>query len=342
MPHSTFSIPEPCYNIVRPMMKQGTQKTTPSRKQTAPVAQKPNLGMLREFLEYLEIERGRSLKTLANYDHYLRRFAEISGINDPKNITEESVRRYRMELNRLGGGGSLPAGRQGLARCTQNYHLIALRAFLKFCRKRDVKTLAPEKIELARTVERDIAVPHPDELGRILSAPKGGDIRALRDRAMLETLFSTGLRVSELANLNRDSIDLGRGEFSIRGKGGKIRVVFLSDNAKDALKAYIGKREDIEEALFVGGRKKATERLTPRQMQRLVKHYAIAAGVSGHVTPHSLRHFFATDLLLNGADLRSVQSLLGHSSITTTQVYTHLTDRQLKDIHTKFHGKQRK
>jgi len=308
---------------------------SPSSQQPVKAQRTASLKMLREFLEYLEIERGRSLKTLANYDHYLRRFAEISGITDPKNITEDAVRRYRMELNRLGGG-------VGLSRRTQNYHLIALRAFLKFCRKRDVVTLAPEKIELAKTQERDIAVPHPEELERILSAPKGDELRGLRDRAILETLFSTGLRVSELANLNRDSIDLSRGEFSVRGKGGKIRVVFLSDGAKSAIKKYLDKRTDIEESLFVGGRKKATERLTPRQMQRLVKFYAIAAGVSGHVTPHSLRHFFATDLLLNGADLRSVQSLLGHSSITTTQVYTHLTDRQLKEVHTQFHGKQRK
>lgn len=307
----------------------------PSQNKPAQATRQATLKMLREFLEYLEIERGRSLKTLANYDHYLRRYAEISGITDPKNITEESVRKYRMELNRLGGGA-------GLSRRTQNYHLIALRAFLKFCRKRDVKTLAPEKIELAKTTEREISVPHPEELERILQSPKGDDARALRDRAMLETLFSTGLRVSELASLDRDSIDLSRGEFSVRGKGGKIRVVFLSEGATASIKQYLTKRDDIEPALFVGGRKKVTERLSPRQIQRLVKHYAIAAGVSGHVTPHSLRHFFATDLLLNGADLRSVQSLLGHSSITTTQVYTHLTDRQLKDIHTKFHGKQRK
>ena len=287
----------------------------------------------REFLEDLEIERGRSPKTVENYGHYLRRFFEQEKIKDPQDITEAGVREFRLWLNRVSGG---------LSARTRNYHLIALRMFLKYLAKRSIESLAAEKIELAKTPQRDIDIPRHEDLERLLAAPDARTLRGLRDRAILELLFSTGLRVSELVALNRESIDPSRDEFSVRGKGSKIRLVFLSKAAKDALKTYFAKRGDIEEALFVSTQAKRQTRLTARQVERLVHKYAIAAGISGKVTPHTLRHLFATDLLMNGADIRSVQAMLGHSSITTTQIYTHMTDRQLREVHKAFHGKRRK
>ena len=291
---------------------------------------------LKEFLEYLEIERGRSKKTIANYNHYIKRFLGFSGAGNPADITENKVRDYRLWLNRITDkhGGQLSSK-------TQNYHLIALRSFLKYLGKRDLKTLLPEKIELAKLPQREIDFPLPEELERLLSSPTGNSLQALRDRAMLEMFFSTGLRVSELASLNRESVNLKRDEFSIRGKGEKLRLVFLSDTAKEALKEYLASRGDIIEALFAGTQK-APVRLTPRQIQRLIRKYAVKAGVSKKITPHSLRHAFATDLLINGADLRSVQALLGHASITTTQIYTHITDKQLREVHKAFHATHRK
>lgn len=289
---------------------------------------------LREFLEYLEIERGRSPRTITNYEHYLGRFFKYAGVSSLTDITEDKVRKFRIWMNRdAKGNGS------GMSVKTQNYHLIALRAFLKYAARRDQKTLAAEKIELARVPMRDIDLPTVDDLVRLLEAPEGTDERSLRDKAILELLFSTGLRVSELAALNRETIDFKRGEFSIRGKGGKIRVVFLSGEAAEAVRAYLDKRGDIEDALFVSTAKNPS-RLSTRQIQRLIQRYAIKAGIVKRVTPHTLRHLFATDLLINGADLRSVQALLGHSSITTTQVYTHLTDKQLREVHKSFHGKR--
>jgi len=292
----------------------------------------------REFLEDLELERGRSPKTIENYSHYLRRFFLHAKVSNPKQISDDIVRSYRLALNRT-----------GLSARTRNYHLIALRMFLKYLAKRDIVSLAPERVELAKLGDRDIDIPHEGDLDRLLGAPKTDALQGLRDRAILELLFSTGLRVSELCALNRDSLDLGRDEFSVRGKGSKIRIVFLSKDAKDAIRAYLAKRGDISEALFVGtqnlpaGRQgKMPSRLTSRQIERLVKRYAVAAGIPGKVTPHTLRHLFATDLLLNGADIRSVQAMLGHSSITTTQIYTHMTDRQLREVHKNFHGKRRK
>lgn len=296
----------------------------------------PTLEYLNDFLEYLEVERGRAKKTIENYRHYLLRFVELSGVTSPARITDDAVRSYRLQLNR-----TTDAHGESLSRSTQTYHLIALRAFLKYLAKRDIKTLAAEKIELPKLPTRDFDLPTIEDLERLLAAPEGASVRALRDRAILELLFSTGLRISELAKLNKDSIDFKRGEFSVRGKGGKVRVVFLSPRAGDAIKGYLEKRADIEDALFVGTNKNPG-RLTVRQIQRLIQRYAVASGIVKNVTPHTLRHLFATDLLINGADLRSVQALLGHSSITTTQVYTHLTDKQLREVHQAFHGHRNK
>ena len=291
-----------------------------------------------QFLEYLEIEKGRSVKTVENYDRYLMRFFNYAKVLAPKQVTEQMVREFRINLNRAAGTSGT------MKKNTQNYHLIALRAFLKFLRKRDVESLNPERIELAKTSGRDLDLITSNELGRLMKGPQGDELSALRDRAILELLFSTGLRVSELCSLSSD-LDLSRDEFSVRGKGDKVRVVFLSSEAKNAVSAYIKKRADMSDALFVGygkaGKSKDAGRLTPRSVERIVKHYAIKAGITRKVTPHVIRHSFATDLLENGADLRSVQALLGHANIATTQVYTHVTDKHLRDIHKKFHGKRR-
>lgn len=302
------------------------------------------LELKREFLEYLEITKGRSVKTIENYDHYLSRFLEFSKLTSPAGITDAVIREYRLWLNRQPG----PTG--SLKKKTQNFYMIALRAFLKYMAKRDIKSLQPEKIELAKVPERSLDLITTAELDRLMKAPmvafekeKNQDkkIKYLRDAAILELLFSTGLRVSELCALNND-IDLTRDELSVRGKGEKIRVVFLSDTAKKAIKTYLAARKDMEEALFVEGRNsKVLHRISPRDVQLHIKSYAARAGITSKVTPHVLRHVFATDLLENGADLRSVQALLGHANIQTTQVYTHVTDRHLRDIHKKFHGKQR-
>lgn len=295
-----------------------------------------------QFLEYLEVEKNRSLKTVENYDRYLRRFFELTGAKTPPDITDELVRQYRLKLNRIKDR----TGKE-LKKQTQAYHLIALRSFLKYLVRRDVKSLAPEKVELGKMPAQQIEFMEADELSRLLDAPKGNTLEKLRDKAILELLFSTGLRVSELAALDRDSIDFNKDEFSVRGKGDKIRMVFLSPVAKEALKKYLDKRKGIDEALFTrvkGADQKKSEnlRLAVRSVERLVKKYAAAAGITKKVTPHSLRHIFATDLLQGGADLRSVQMLLGHAQITTTQIYTHFTDKTLGDIHKKFHGRSRK
>lgn len=287
--------------------------------------------LFNEYLDYLEIEKNRSIKTRENYEHYLKRFLAFAKVGSPNEITADLVRKYRLELNRI---------TPPLKKITQNYHVIALRNFLKYLAKRGIETLSPEKIELAQIPQREIDILGYNDLERLLDSPKGNDEPALRNKAILETLFSTGLRVSELVNLNRDSIDLKRGEFSVRGKGSKIRVVFLSKRAKTTIKNYLEKRGDIEKALFVNEKENPT-RLTARTIERIIKKYTAEAGIAKKVTPHSLRHLFATDLLQNGADLRSVQALLGHANISTTQIYTHFTDRQLKEIHQAFHGKRR-
>lgn len=305
----------------------------------------------REFLEHLEIEKGRSLKTIANYDQYLSRFLGWSKLIDPKDVTDDVIREYRLWLNRQPVSPVNRASRvspigeqQTLKRKTQNYYLIALRAFLKYMRKRAIESIPPERIELAKVPQRSLDLISSDELNRLMNAPQGEDLKSLRDKAMLELLFSTGLRVSELCSLNND-LDIRADEFSVRGKGDKIRVVFLSSDAKDILKKYMEKRTDMDDSLFIqlgrGVSSKDSLRLTPRSVERIVKHYAIVAGISKTVTPHVIRHSFATDLLQNGADIRSVQALLGHANISTTQVYTHVTDTHLKNIHKEFHGKKR-
>lgn len=297
-----------------------------------------------QFLEYLEIEKGRSVKTVENYDRYLSRFLTHAKITKPSALSENSVREFRLWLNRLPApqGTSRQAGQPGLSKKTQNYYMIALRAFLKYLRKQNIASLQPERIELAKVGARDLDLISADELNRLMRSPSGGDLTSLRDKAILELLFSTGLRVSEICSLNSD-IDLTRDEFAVRGKGDKVRVVFLSPAAKKATAAYLKERTDMGEPLFVsyGRGGKESGRLTPRSVERMVKHYAVKAGITRKVTPHVIRHSFATDLLENGADLRSVQALLGHANIATTQVYTHVTDKHLREIHKAFHGKRR-
>ncbi|MEN9558725.1 MAG: putative Tyrosine recombinase xerD [Candidatus Parcubacteria bacterium] len=299
---------------------------------------------LRPFLEYLEIEKGRSGLTIRNYEFYLQRFLAWAKDPEPDALTGEDIRQYRLYLNRRddGRGGTLK-------KSTQNYHLIALRAFLKFLARNDVKTIAPEKIELAKQGTRDVSFLDAGDLERLLDAPaKSGapKILQVRDRAILELFFSTGMRVSELAKLRVDQVNLNRDEFTVRGKGDKTRVVFLSPASKQAVKEYLDLREDDATYLFVRhDRAKSGQAepspITPRSIERLVHLYSVQAGIPKHVTPHTLRHSFATDLLMNGADIRSVQSMLGHESITTTQIYTHITNRQLQDVHKAFHGKTR-
>lgn len=296
-----------------------------------------------QFLEYLEIERGRSVKTIENYDRYLTRFLVYAKTDEPSKITEAMVREFRIHLNRQPGtkvGGRMDP----MKRRTQNYYLIALRAFLKYIRKRGVTSLSPEVIELAKVGERSIDLISSAELDRLIAAPNTNELQGKRDRAILELLFSTGLRISELCGLSIDDVDLTRDEFSIRGKGDKVRVVFLSDSAKDAIREYLKNRKDLDDALFIQYGKKAHTakelRLSPRAVQRVLKTYAAKAGITRKVTPHVIRHSFATDLLSNGADLRSVQALLGHANIGTTQIYTHVTDAHLREVHKKFHGRK--
>ena len=300
----------------------------------------------REFLEHIEIEKGRALRTIENYEHYLDIFINQTKVKDPKDITDTTVREFRLWLNRQSAGNNRATG-DTIKKKTQNYYLIALRGFLKYLAKRDIPSLAAERIELAKVPERSLDLITNIELGRLLDAPNKEEdpLMKARGNAILNLLFSTGLRVSELCALNRD-LDLHSDELSIRGKGGKVRVVFLSQDAKQYVKAYLDLRKDMDDALFVKISKekagKEGEGLTRRSIERIVKRYAVIAGISKKVTPHIIRHCFATDLLSNGADLRSVQALLGHSNITTTQVYTHVTDRHLHDIHEKFHNRSSK
>ncbi|MBX4198632.1 tyrosine-type recombinase/integrase [Candidatus Parcubacteria bacterium] len=303
-----------------------------------------------QFLEYIEIEKGRSLNTVRNYDHYLTTFLNQTGLKNPSDINESIVHRYRLWLNRKSAGNrnaAIQGAPETLKKKTQNYYLIALRAFLKYLVRIGIPSLPPERIDLAKVPERHIDMISGQDLERLLQAPlqaKEVTVKELRDKAMLELLFSTGLRVSELCSLSSD-LDISKDEFSVRGKGEKVRVVFISDSARQALKNYLAKRKDMDDALFVQFGKNAKNqkslRLTPRSVERIIKHYAIVAGISKKVTPHVVRHSFATDLLQNGADLRSVQALLGHAHIGTTQIYTHVTDKHLKEIHKKFHSKNK-
>ncbi|MBM5789624.1 hypothetical protein FJZ23_00810 [Candidatus Parcubacteria bacterium] len=297
-----------------------------------------------DFLEYLEVERGRSARTIRNYDFYLRRFAVWAKNPPASKITRDLVHRYRLYLNRLA------EGRDGVTikKSTQNYHLIALRSFLKYLARHDIASLPPEQIELAKQGKRTVEFLEAEELSRLLLMPEkhSSGMISLRDRAMLELLFSAGLRVSELTGLKIEQVNLKRDEFTVRGKGDKPRLCFLSDSARAALKAYLDKRRDTSLFLFVShdrakGVRKDAGPLTPRSVERMVERYATAAGITKKITPHTLRHTFATDLLLSGADIRSVQSMLGHESITTTQVYTHITNKQMKEVHKRYHGKQR-
>ncbi|MBI2436368.1 MAG: tyrosine-type recombinase/integrase [Candidatus Magasanikbacteria bacterium] len=329
-----------------------------------------------EFLEYLEIEKNRSQKTTQNYDFYLNRFLGWFGEHKkPGDISADDVRKFRLWLNRL-----VDVHGKELKKNTQNYHLIALRSFLKYLAKRDIDTLAPEKIELMKMPDREVSFLDGSDLNRILESPfKNFNKKALelesahtkipptlliayRDKAILELLFSTGLRVSELAHLKIQDVNLKRDEFNIIGKGRKSRVVFMSEQAKYAIKKYVEVRGDMNPYLFISHDKRTGSTLkhkniktlkqtntkthddgplTPRSIQRIVQKHARDAGITKPVTPHTLRHSYATDLLQNGADIRSVQAMLGHSSITTTQIYTHVTDRELLNIHKKFHGKKR-
>lgn len=295
---------------------------------------------IQEYLEYLEIEKNRSPKTIENYGRYLHAFAQESKATSPKNITQQSVKSFRLWLARRKGNEG------DMKKKTQSYYIIALRNFLKYCVKQNIALgVQPDQIELPKVPQRQIEIMEYADLERFLNGPSGDDLRALRDRAILETLFSSGLRVSELCSLSRYH-EFDRGEITIRGKGSKLRVVFFSRRAVDAIKRYLEKRPDAEEALFVSYSKaknpKVLGRIQPRTIQRLVQQYAKKAGILGKVTPHQLRHQFATDLLMNGADLRSVQELLGHASITTTQVYTHITNKELRNVHEAFHARRRK
>jgi site-specific recombinase XerD len=316
-----------------------------------------------QFLEYIEIEKGRSLKTVENYDRYLSRFIAHTKVKSPSDIDDNVVREYRLWLNRQETHREKGLSPGTLKKKTQNYYMIALRAFLKYMARMNVKSMPPDRIELAKIPERSLDLISIEELGRLLDAPDTNTLRGLRDRTLMELLFSTGLRVSELCSLPRE-INLKLDELSVRGKGEKVRVVFLSEEAKKWLKIYLDKRDDMDDALFVqilGSEKNSgkgegksgannlaklaanrdTMRLTPRSVERIVKQYAVKAGISKKVTPHVIRHSFATDLLRNGADLRAVQMLLGHANIGTTQIYTHVTDSELKRVHQKFHGKGR-
>ncbi len=301
---------------------------------------------LRQFLEYIEIEKGRSLKTVENYGRYIRRFIEQQKIATLEDITEESVRSFRLWLNRQ--PGSNHRTKETMKKRTQNLYLIALRGFLKYYSIREYSVLVPEKIELAKLPDREIDLITEAELTRLRETPNLSTLKGLRDKAIIELFFSTGLRVSELTGLTRD-IDLSDGSFSVRGKGEKVRIVFVSSDAETAVNQYLKERKDIDNALFVQVANKSGEKtlqnrdslqLSPRSIERMIKQYSIEAGISKKVTPHVLRHSFATNLLKNGADLRSVQALLGHANITTTQVYTHVSDKHLKEVHERFHGKK--
>lgn len=302
---------------------------------------------VKDYLVYLEVTKNRSRATIANYRFYLERFCSLTKVTKPDAITPRVVQEYRLLLNRF----TDERGRH-LSKATQNYHLIALRSFLKFLAKEDTPSLAAEKVELPRLPERQVDFLEGPDLEALLAAPMNADnadILRKRDKAILEVLFSTGLRVSELVSLKRSQVSLKKDELTVRGKGAKLRLVFLSPEARSWIGEYEKLRMDNAPFLFVrhdrAGKQRITEEgkaLSPRSVQRLLSRYAKLAGITKHVTPHTLRHSYATDLLMNGADVRSVQALLGHASITTTQIYTHITNRQLREVHQAFHARRRK
>lgn len=279
-------------------------------------------------------------KTAENYEFYLNRFAEFSGDIKVADIDNELIRKYRLWLNRHENERG-----ETLSKITQSYHLIALRGFLKYLSKRDIPSLSPDKIELPKTARKQVTFLHFDEVQRLIEQINVSEEAGLRDRAIIELLFSSGLRVSELVNLNRDHINTKRREFMVRGKGQKDRPVFISQTAADWVEQYLAMRQDTLAPLFIGYSRNVEantsgdfRRLTARSIQRMINKYARLAGITKHVSPHTMRHSFATDLLMNGADLRSVQTMLGHSDISTTQIYTHVTDAHLKEVYEKFHS----
>lgn len=293
-----------------------------------------------DFIESLEVEGGRSARTAANYDHYLERFIDFTGFITVDKITPEIVRKFRLWLNRYKNDNG-----EELSLITQSYHLIALRGFLRYLSKRDIESLSPEKIELPKTTRKQVTFLYYDEIQRMLDAVDTSDEQGLRDKAIIELLFSSGLRVSELVNLNRDHINTKRREFMVRGKGQKDRPIFISESAASYIEEYLHTRLDNLPPLFLTYSRNNLasntgdyRRLSARSVQRMVSKYARLAGITKHVSPHTMRHSYATDLLMNGADLRSVQSMLGHSNISTTQVYTHVTDQHLKEVYEKFHS----
>jgi len=300
--------------------------------------------LIEDFLEHLEIERNCSPLTIRNYRHYLGRFSNWLKQNDfkaePSSIDLEKIKKYRVFLARFTAPNS-----QSLSLSTQAYHVIALRAFLRWLIKNDQKTLAPEKVDLPKSESRSLKFLSAEQIERLLSQPLPSAKTGLRDKAILEVLFSTGLRVSELVKLDRDQIDLRRREFGVVGKGGRARVVFLSERAVKWLKEYLKTRADDEKALFINYKpgKLETEsptpkRLTPRSIERLMEKYSKIAGLPIMATPHTMRHSYATDLLNQGVDIRTVQELLGHQNIATTQIYTHVTNKRLRDVHRQFHS----
>ena len=300
---------------------------------------------LADFLEHLEVEGGRSPRTIENYKLYLERFIDFAGDIDVAKITSETIRKYRLWLNRYKNSNT----GEELLLITQNYHLIALRGLLTYLSQRDISSLAADKITLPKTVRKQVTFLHYDEVVRLIEQIPLDNEPGLRDRAIIELLFSSGLRVSELVNLNRDHINLARREFMVRGKGQKDRPVFVSMSAAEHVKNYLDARSDSLPALFISYSRRLAKpsvsgdyrRLGARSIQRMVSHYARLAGITKHVSPHTMRHSFATDLLMNGADLRALQSMLGHSNIATTQIYTHVTDQHLKDVHERFHSDTR-
>lgn len=303
--------------------------------------------LARQFLEHLEIELSRSPRTLDSYGRVLSSFFDWAKISEPKAITAPLVRDYRLHLNRKENKRG-----ESLKKNTQSYHAIVLRTFLKYLAKQDIHTLPAEKIEVGKAEDRQIDFLEYDEVMRLIEASRGTLPKNMRDQAILELLFSSGLRVSELVSLDRNHVNLEKEEFSVRGKGRKLRIVFISPPAKQALENYLALRSDVDPALFIAYPKKGlvnrknskreTLRLTTRSIARIVKYYATKAGILKDVHPHTLRHSFATDLLMNGADIRSVQAMLGHASITTTQIYTHVTNERLKEVHQSFHAKRKK